>query len=135
MSEYIVVNSEYTDPDCIKAALKEMGYEFEDHKEAQNLYGYRGDLRKQKANIIVRKKHVGSAANDVGFNRKANGKYELIISEYDKRYGSKSAENFLEKMKQTYSKYKYIKQLKKMGSTISSVKVSDDGRIKIKAFA
>ena len=110
-----------------------MGYQFEDHKVAQNLHGYAGDIRKQTANIIVRRKNVGSASNDVGFRRKANGKYELIISEYDQ--GQKNiSENFMQKMKQLYSKYKSLKQLKKMGCPVTSVKISSDGRIKIKAL-
>jgi len=134
MSEYVLVNCEYNDPGCIKASLKELGYEYEEHTEAKGLVGYEGRVRKQKANIIVRKKYVGSAANDVGFKRKPNGEYELIISEYDSRKGSKSATNFLEELKQIYAKHKNLKQLKKLGTTISSVKKTTDGRIKIKVI-
>lgn len=134
MSEYVVLEADYTDPECIKSSLKEMGYEFEEHSIAQNLYGYKGDVRDQKAHIIIRKEHVGMAANDVGFNKKQNGKYELIISQYDKRVGSKSANNFLKKMKQIYMKNTTLKQLKLTGNTVASVKVSSDGKIKIKAY-
>jgi len=36
-----------------------MGYKnIEVHEEAQNLYGYRGDKRKEKAHIIIRKKYL-----------------------------------------------------------------------------
>lgn len=132
ISEYTVVQVEYSDAECIKASLKELGYTFEDHKTEQSLQGYRGDNRVQTANIIVRRKHVGSAANDVGFKRKANGKYELIISDYDR--GGKTGTNFMQKMKQLYAKHKTLKQLKKMGKTVTSVKTMKDGRIKIKAL-
>lgn len=132
ISEYTVVQIEYSDPGCIKAALTELGYVFEDNKTAQNLYGYGGDKRKQMADIIVRRQHVGVAANDVGFKKKANGKYELIISEYDR--GGKTGTNFMQKMKQLYAKHKTLKQLKKMGKTVTSVKTLADGRIKIKAL-
>lgn len=123
---------EYSDPECIKASLKELGYTFEDHKTEQSLQGYAGDRRVQTANIIIRRRHVGAAANDVGFKRKANGKYELIISKYDR--GGKTGINFMQKMKQLYSKHKTLKQLKKMGKTVTSVKTTEDGRIKIKAL-
>lgn len=133
ISEYTIIQVEYSDPECIKAALKELGYVFEDHKtKEQNLQGYTGDTRTQTANIIVRRIHVGSAANDIGFKRKSNGKYELIISEYD-RHG-KTGTNFMHKMKQLYAKHKTLKQLKKMGKTVTSIKTTADGKIKIKAL-
>ena len=109
-----------------------MGYVCEEHKVAQNLRGYIGDVRQQKANIIVRREHVGASANDVGFNKTASGKYELIISEFDR--SGKTGKNFMERMRQLYAKHKTIKQLKKMGKTVTSIKTTKDGRIKIKAL-
>ena len=132
MSEFTVIQVEYNDADAIKAALKEMGYVFEEHKIEQSLYGYAGDLRKQKANIIIRRKHVGTVSNDVGF-RKVGNKYELIISEYDCRVGCKSEQNFMHNLKQLYAKHKIVKQLKRMGM-VGSVKKIKGNRIKIKAF-
>lgn len=123
---------EYSDAECIKAALKELGYTFEHHDVEQNLQGYHGDQRSQTANIIVRRRNVGVASNDVGFKKKADGKYELIISEYDR--GGKTGTNFLQKMKQLYAKHKTLKQLKSMGKSITSIKTMKDGRIKIKAL-
>lgn len=135
ISEYSVVQCEYNDAECIKASLKELGYECEEHAEAQNLTGYEGSRRVQRAHIIVKRQQVGAAANDVGFRRKSNGQYELIISDFDRRQGSKTATNFLVSLKQVYAKHKVVKQLKKMGITITSVKKTADGRIKIKALA
>lgn len=134
MSEYTVVQCEFNDAECIKASLKELGYNFEEHKEAQKLVGFEGGVRQQGAHIIIRRQHVGAASNDVGFNRKADGKYELVISAFDSRRGSKSAQDFLQNLKQTYAKHKTLKQLKKMGKTVSYVKTMKDGRIKIKAL-
>ena len=116
-------------------SLKELGYIYEEHAEAQKLTGYEGSRREQQAHIIIKRQHVGSAANDVGFHRKTNGKYELIISDFDRRHGSKSATDFLENLKQIYAKHKMVKQLKKMGTTVTSIKKTADGRIKIKALA
>jgi hypothetical protein len=63
------------------------------HEKGTGLYGYRGDLRsKHKASspdyappchLIVRRKHIGSMANDIGYRRTEDGKYVAYISEYD----------------------------------------------------
>lgn len=107
---------------------------FEEHKEAQHLTGYVGDKRKQKAHIIVRRKHVGSGANDVGFLQKEDGSYDMIISEFDKNTHHTQGDNFTNKMKQIYGKHKALKKIKRMGVKISSQKVSQtkDGKLKIK---
>ncbi len=132
MSEYVVIELEMSDGDCIKAALKELGYVFEEHETAENLHGYVGDKRTQKANIIIRRKHVGTASNDVGFLKKSNGDYELIISEYDRR--SKHSKKLTKELKQLYGKHKFIKQAKKMGFSVKSQKVDEKGRIKIRVM-
>ena len=118
------------DGGCIKATLEEMGYQYEEHSTAKPLYGYRGDQRAQKANIIIRRKDVGSSANDIGFLKKGN-KYEMIISEFDRSSG-KQAKDFMKRMKQIYAKHAFLKQTKKMGYIIKSQKVEKDGRIKIR---
>ena len=120
------------DSDSIKEALKEMGYKFEEHKIAQKLLGFAGDTREQVAHIIVRKKYVGSAANDVGFYKKADGSYDMIISEFDKSGNKKQAVDFMHRIKQLYGKHLTIKQCKKLGLKISSQKVTEDNKIKIR---
>jgi len=111
-----------------------MGYVFEEHEVAQNLYGYGGDKRQQKANIIIRRKYVGSAANDVGFLRRDDGTYELIISEYDRVGTKKSAVDFTQKIKQIYAVSKVKKKAKSLGYTFMSQKQNQDGKIKVKVF-
>ncbi len=123
------------DPDAIKAALDEMGYVYEDHKEAQALQGYEGSNRAQKANIIIRRQHVGSASNDVGFVRKADGSYELIISQFDRSGNKKQAQDFLVRMKQIYGKHLALAKAKKLGLKIISQKTTSDNKIKIKLRA
>jgi len=132
ISEYTVVQVEMTDPDAIKAALEEMGYVYEEHVEAQNLHGYGGDKRQQVANIIVRRKHVGAAANDVGFLRKPDGSYELIISSYDRGGSKKQAQDFMHKIKQVYGKHLTLKKAKSLGLKVLSQKKTADNKVKIK---
>jgi len=84
--------TKFQDEAALIDALLETGnwarHQIEIHSPPQNLFGYRGDKRSQKAHIIIRRKHVGSASNDLGFVRGENGNYEAIISEYDSsKYG------------------------------------------------
>jgi len=55
------------------------------HDDATCLYGYQGDKRPQKANIIVRRKDIGGSSNDIGFELQEDGTYSAQISDYDKR--------------------------------------------------
>ena len=73
--------------------------DIEVHDAPQNLYGYQGDMRSQKANLIIRKSKVGSAANDIGFHIK-DGKCTAYISEYDQHSYTKK---WQKKVMQTYS--------------------------------
>jgi len=128
----MTIEIEMSDSECIKSAIKELGYVFEEHETSQNLCGYMGDQREQKAHIIVRRKYIGYASNDVGFLKKENGSYELIISQYDRR--AKHSKKFTKELKQLYGKYKFIKQAKKMGFRVKSQKVDEKGRIKIRVM-
>jgi hypothetical protein len=70
------------------------------HEQADNLIGYHGDKRAQKAEIIIRRKNIGSSSNDIGFKLQEDGTYAAIISDYDS--GHHSA-RWLDKLNQTYS--------------------------------
>src|SRR3954466_10186561 len=66
------------------AALADLGYAEVEEGEALPLYGYQGDRRPETAELVVRRRHLGSASNDVGFARTPAG-YVPIVSEYDQR--------------------------------------------------
>jgi hypothetical protein len=131
MSEYCTVELKISDQECLSKALTELGFVHEIHEIPQNLYGYTGDKRSQKANVIIRKKHIGSASNDIGFFKEANGNYTLLISEYDKAVDKK----IQNKLNQIYSKYIIKKQAESMGYTISEQTYDAQGRLKIKVSA
>lgn len=85
MSAYITLRTPMIDLECLLAALVEMGFErakVEVYDSPVSLVGYRDDLRAQTANIVIRKKYVGSLSNDVGFLATSTG-YQLIVSDYD----------------------------------------------------
>lgn len=105
-----------------------MGYTPLVHEEAKNLHGYHGDVRKQKAHIIIPRSQVGSASNDVGFE-KVDGKYIMHLSEYDQ-----SSHTFKEnKFKQLYNKNKVMKAIKKNSKlSVKSTQVRKDGAISVR---
>jgi hypothetical protein len=65
-------------------ALADLGFGEVEEGDALPLYGYGGDRRSETAEIVVRRRHVGSASNDLGFARTEDG-FVPVISEYDQR--------------------------------------------------
>jgi hypothetical protein len=118
---------DFGDKKKIIQALKEMKYNPRVYVEPRRLRGYKGDTRKQKAEIIVPKEQVGPVSNDIGFELK-NGKYILHISEYDK-----SAKTFdYKKMTSIYNTSKLLAPLKKNPKYhISKKKIRKDGKIEL----
>jgi hypothetical protein len=131
MSHYSEVQIELADEGCLVAALTRLGFEgkVEVHKEAQALYGYQGDVRAQKAHLIIRRQHVGPAANDLGFERQADGKFRVWVSEFDQRKNGYN-DAWLGKLKQAYGVEKARVEAKKRGYRVSEQKM-DDGRVRL----
>ena len=85
MSKYLTFTDVvFTNQALLVAALADLGYTEVEQGEQLPLYGYQGDMRAERAEIVVRRRHIGPASNDLGFRRAAEG-YTPIISEYDQR--------------------------------------------------
>jgi len=97
MSHYATLQTEFRYRNCLIKALEDVygvgNVEIYENDDPARLYGYQGDLRPEIANIIVRRKFVGRAANDLGFmyDRKTKT-YKTIISEYDIKRNNKLPE-------------------------------------------
>jgi len=85
MSAFIVCDPVELTEDQILQTLKLLGYETIEQGKDLHLYGYQGDKRKETADIVVRRKYIGHSSNDLGFKKGADGKYKMIVSEYDQR--------------------------------------------------
>jgi hypothetical protein len=121
MSAYSELQSQYKDRDCLVSALAEMGYTtVEVHEDAQPLIGYHGDMRQQKANVIVRRQYVGGASNDLGFVKKEDGTYAAIVSDFD---SSKHNTKWFDGLKRSYTDKVTTKAAKKMGLILHSRQV------------
>lgn len=127
MSHYCEVQIELRDEAALVAALARMGFNreiIEVHQTPQTLYGYQGDARKQKAHIIIRRKYVGPAANDLGFEREADGCYRIWVSEYDRRKNGYN-DAWLGRLKQAYGIEKARIEAKKRGYRLTEQKLGN----------
>ncbi len=125
MSRYCKVLTQFTDQDALLSALMETGSwtqaQVEIHNEPQNLLGYKGDVRVERAHIIIRKKNVGRMSNDIGFVRNGDGNYEAIISEYDSsRYG----ERWIGELKGNYAYHKIKAEQENCGRDVCRERTS-----------
>lgn len=109
MSAYITLMTPMTDEECLLAALADVGFDrtkVEVHVSPVSLVGYQGDQRTQTANLVIRRQHVGSASNDVGFLLTPTG-YQAFVSGYDHpRFGA----GWLERLNQQYQLHAQAKQ-------------------------
>jgi len=134
MSHTVDVTTQITDEDCLLAALMRVenatGQAFprsviEIHKNAvpMNLYNDHRDVR---ANVIIRKDHLGYPAyNDLGFVKKADGTYQAVIADhYDQQW--------LGKLSTYYGVEKAKKEFKVKGIKYTE-SVDETGRIQLKA--
>lgn len=118
MSHYTKVRTAITDQDVLVAALERLGFpEVESHTEPVALYGFQGDARPERAEVVVRRRHVGAASNDLGFRRVQDGTFEAIISGYDrKRYDAK----WLRRLAQRYGHLTALAYAESNGFEIAS---------------
>lgn len=131
MSHYTAIQTEINDVDCLKKALEAMGFmgKVEVYETAQPLYGYRGDVRAQKAHVIVRRKYVGAQSNDIGFERQPDGTYKAHISEYD-RNSLRYNEEWIGRVKQNYTAEKITKEARRQGYSITKAK-AENGKLRM----
>lgn len=59
----------------------------------------------------------------------------MIISEFDRHGKKKQAVDFMERLKQLYGKHKVMKQAKRLGFSVTSSKMTDEGKLKIRVRA
>jgi hypothetical protein len=87
MSHYVKCHTAFRDRESLIHALTRMGWtreQIEVHEQPVALYGYQGDRRAESAEILIRRPHLSTASNDLGFARQEDGSYIAIISEFDR---------------------------------------------------
>lgn len=125
MSHFTRIRTRLRDPEILAAALREVGHpHVEVHDQPQTLYGYRGDARPEKAEVIVRRKHIGAASNDIGFARQPDGSFEAIISEYDRPTYNAA---WLAKLTHSYSHAATLRYAATHGYEVATDELQQDG--------
>lgn len=124
MSKFYTQEVEFTDKECLVKAIKEINK----HPlvgEDLPLYGYRGDMRKEKADIVIERKELIGGSNDLGFKfNKTKGKFDMIISEYDRN--QRRVTEIVNNIKKNYSAFKVEKEAKVNGFTVTKSKNKDN---------
>jgi hypothetical protein len=114
-------------------ALADVGFaKVEQHSEAEALVGYEGSKRAQQAEIIVRRKHIGRASNDIGFARRGDGTFEAIISGYDRR---RFGQPWLDRLTHAYSRQATLKFAAEHGYTVEEHTERGQTRILLRRYA
>jgi hypothetical protein len=127
MSHFTILNTQIVETDALVKALAEMNLKHvEVHETAQHLYGYRGERRRQTAEVIIRRKYIGRASNDIGFKRNKNGAFDAIISEYDRR---KYSQQWLNRLTQRYAYHITRSKLEEQGFMLVTEETQQEKRI------
>jgi hypothetical protein len=113
MSKYEELRTVLSEELFLVEALRDLGYNPEVSNEGLSLYGYLGDERPEKAHIVIRRRQLDSASNDIGFTRDASGVYRALISEYDRGIGFNEA--WLGRVAQTYKERQTMAVAKSKG--------------------
>jgi hypothetical protein len=130
MSKYMTFTSAaFKDRECLLNALSECGYSEVEEGEALSLYGYQGDRRPETANIVVRRKFIGGASNDLGF-QKTDAGYIPIISEFDQRTMMQG--KFLTNLRTNYNLKSAEKLARSLRGTLHKERIGSTIKIRIK---
>jgi hypothetical protein len=133
MSKYGTLETEIKEQKYLVAALEEMGYHPEVHLDGGPLIGYEGHERPERAHIIVRRRELDSASNDIGFVKTADGRYAAQLSEYDQAIGFD--QKWLNRIRQLYKEKQTIAAAKSKGYVFKGrevVKTEQGERIQLR---
>jgi len=119
----------FKDRECLLNALSKCGYGTVEEGASLSLYGYQGDKRAETAQIVVRRKFIGSASNDLGFQKTDNG-YVPVISEYDQRYMMQG--KFLTNLRTNYNLKSAEKLARNLRGTLHKERIGSTIKIRIK---
>ena len=121
--------SAFNNRECLLQALAECGYGTVEEGEALSLYGYRGDQRPETAQIVIRRKFIGAASNDLGF-QKTDAGYVAVISEYDRSFMMQG--KFLTNLRTNYNLKSAEKLVRNLRGTLHQERVGSTIKIRIK---
>lgn len=135
MSKFAQYSTVMNDAKCLKKVLEKRFKEVELHSSPEQLIDFQGkathylDESGDKAEIIIRRKHVGGAANDIGFTKDSSGNYKAIISAYD---SSKHNQKWLDNLCKDYLVEKATSIMTEEGAELFESETLSNGSIRMK---
>ena len=118
MSKFDDYQTKMDDRDCLVESLGTLGHKpvlAKDQIKGDQLYGYQGDARAQRAHVILPRKTLSGSSNDIGFRRNEDGTFTAVVSQYDSQIGY--GKEWLAKVGKTYLEKKAVKDLTAQGYT------------------
>jgi hypothetical protein len=130
VSHYTAGEVQIKDAECLALALQELGFKPEVHVKPVHLYGYHGDVRPEVAHVVIPRKQIGGASNDVGFFFDAAGRCQAIISEYDSR---RFSDAWVKKMTALAGVHYVLRQAQRKGQKATRT-VDQRGNIQVRVL-
>lgn len=131
MSHYTAIQTELKDKEVILEALKMMGFSCEVGKNLP-LHDFLGRKTLKRADIVIPRKSLNTASNDIGI-KKVNNHFEIIISDFDSV--QQKTRDFVANLVYRYTYLKVKKELGISNFQLINEKVEEDGTIKIEALS
>jgi hypothetical protein len=128
MSHYSTIRTRLVNREFLVRALADLGFsgKVQVHDQPVQLHGYRGDRRRQRAEVVIPRKYVGRASNDIGFRRNKDDTFDAIISDYDKRKYSKQ---WLGRLAQRYAYHSAVHTLREQGFAVVDESEESNGQL------
>ena len=128
MSHFTQVETKINDLVCLKAALVELGMEFEEASENAlvKVRGWKGSTLTAEAKIKASKSY------DIGLQLTEQGTYKLVGDWWGiEEETNETAEKIQQRVVQCYAKHKVKAEVQKQGFTLDEEHVEADGTIRI----
>ncbi len=130
MSHYSTIKTRLVEQAYLLRALEDLGYKgkVKVYDKPIRLRGFLGEPRRQKAEIVIKRKFVGLASNDLGFRRTEEGTYDAMISAYDQK---KYSRKWLGRLAQRYAYHAAVDTLRDQGFEIVDETQGQKGQLNV----
>ena len=131
MSAYTTIKTKFVDSEILQQALKDIGFKVEVGQDMV-LYNWTGTPQARTADIVIRRKHLTSISNDIGFT-KERGVYKVSISDVDLK--AEKTADFINRVLHRYNYLKVKKEVARQGLRLVQEKKLPDGTIELQVLS
>ena len=124
MSKFEELRTEMRDARFLREALTNLGHAAEAHAGGITITDYDGNPHPHPAFVVVRK--TAGFLSDFGFTKTADGRFTLVVDEYDERFRLGPA--WMGRLLQTYKEKETIAMAKAKGYVLRGREVTETPR-------